>query len=202
MGRIKPSNKLVVRALSRDDWPVIETLFGERGACGGCWCMLWRVPKGGKTWEQAKGEPNRRAFRKLVQTGRAKGCLAFVGDEPVGWCSVAPRADFPRLTRVKALQTDWDEGTWSVTCFYIPSRWRSRGVATALLKHAVALARKHGAKTVEGYPVQPSKGSKNPIPSVFAWTGVNALFEKGKFVKLTTPSESRDVFVKRFKKRS
>ena len=23
-------------------WKDFETLFGERGACGGCWCMSWR----------------------------------------------------------------------------------------------------------------------------------------------------------------
>jgi len=199
MERLKQSKKLVVRALTNEDWPVIETLFGDKGACGGCWCMSWRVPKGGKTWEQAKGERNRRAFRRLIQRGKVYGSLAFVGTEPVGWCNVGPRIDFPRLTRVKALQTDWNEGTWSVTCFYIPAKWRNQRVATALLKHAVAIARKHGAKSLEGYPVRPFKNADTPIPAAFAWTGVNALFEKEKFVKLTTPSDSRDVFVKKFR---
>jgi len=26
-------------------WPDFETLFGEKGACGGCWCMLWRLTR-------------------------------------------------------------------------------------------------------------------------------------------------------------
>jgi hypothetical protein len=51
-----------VRELASSDWPVIEGLFGSKGACGGCWCMWWRVPQGGQWWEAAKGEPNRRAF--------------------------------------------------------------------------------------------------------------------------------------------
>lgn len=190
--------KIMTRPITSEDWTTFERLFGKNGACGGCWCMLWRVPRGGKLWASSKGEPNRRAFRKLVRTGTAKGCLAFVGDEAVGWCSVAPRGDFPRLATVKALQTDWDERTWCVTCFYIPARWRNQGVATALLKQAVKLARSGGAKTLEGYPVRPSKSSKGPIPPVFAWTGVNALFEKQKFVKLTTPLDTRDVFVRKW----
>jgi hypothetical protein len=26
-------------------WSEFEALFGERGACGGCWCMLWRLKR-------------------------------------------------------------------------------------------------------------------------------------------------------------
>jgi hypothetical protein len=26
-------------------WPDLETLFGPRGATGGCWCMYWRLPR-------------------------------------------------------------------------------------------------------------------------------------------------------------
>ncbi len=104
---------LTTRPLTRNDWPVIEALFGANGACGGCWCMWWRVPMGGKVWEAAKGVPNREAFRSLVQSGRASGVLAFDGDRPVGWCAVGPRADFPRLERSKALARPWSDTTWS-----------------------------------------------------------------------------------------
>lgn len=164
--------------------------------------MSWRVPQGGKLWEESKGEPNKRAFKRLVQAGKAQGCLAFAGQDPVGWCCIGPRRDFPRLARVKALQTQWDEGTWSIVCFYIRAKWRNRGVATALLKHAVKLARELGARTLEGYPVRPFRGSNEPIPAAFAWTGVNALFENARFVKLTTPSQTRDVFRKQFSPQS
>ena len=54
-----------MRDLTPRDWPTIERLFGPRGACGGCWCMVWRV-SGGKAWLENKGEKNRRAFKRLV----------------------------------------------------------------------------------------------------------------------------------------
>jgi len=185
---------LTVRALTPVDWPVIETLFGDNGACGGCWCMTWRIPRGGKLWQENKGKPNRRAFRQLVRAGKVFGCLAFAGDEPVGWCCVGPRADFPRLRTIKALQTDWNQATWSVTCFYIRSRWRGRRVASKLLKAAVEVARQNGAKRLEGYPVKPyGDGS---IPAAFAWTGVPRLFECQKFVTITPPGASRDVYAR------
>jgi len=183
--------KLATRALRPADWPLLEELFGARGACGGCWCMTWRVPRGGKLWDSVKGEPNRRAFRKLVAAGSAQGVLAFAaGDEQhaVGWCSVDRRAAFPRLANMPSLATDWDERTWSVTCFFLRPGWRGRGVGTALLAAAVELARAEGARRLEGYPAKPLAGGAR-MPAAFAWTGLPAMFERAGFA-LEPPSPS------------
>lgn len=188
-GRTPP---IRVRDLRRDDWPVIERLFGEKGACGGCWCMWWRVPRGGKLWEDSKGAKNKRTFKRLLSAGKVLGCLAFVDDEPVGWCCVGPRSDFPRLERTKALKTDWDKRTWSVTCFYIKAGFRGKGVASALLPKAVALAKRKGARVVEGYPVRPK--TDKSIPAAFAWTGIPGLFERCGFGNVATPNGSRDIY--------
>lgn len=192
----KPSESLTVRALRANDWPVIERLFGANGACGGCWCMWWRVERGGKLWEENKGAKNKAAFRKLVSSGAVRGSLAFAGDEPVGWCCVGPRADFPRLERTKALSTDWDAKTWSVTCFYIKSAWRNRGVATALLAEAVKIAKAGGAKRLEGYPVR-IKGGRSP--GSFEWTGVPGVFERNRFRDITPKDNPRDIYVRIFR---
>jgi GNAT superfamily N-acetyltransferase len=189
------SLKITVRTLEPGDWPHIARLFGVNGACGGCWCMWWRVPHGGKLWEEAKGRKNRDRFRRLVRAGKVHGVLAFVGEEPVGWCSFGPRHDFPRLETVKALRHDFDDGTWSIVCFYIPSRWRGQGVATRLLEAATERALALGACTVEGYPVAPKK-SATPIPAAFAWTGVPALFERAGYDELERVGASRPIFVK------
>jgi GNAT superfamily N-acetyltransferase len=164
--------------------------------------MYWRLPHGGKLWEQNKGDKNKSAFRRLVKRGAVHGCLAFVADEPVGWCCLGPRGDFPRLERVKALQGDWPAGTWSVTCFFIRSKWRRRGVALALLQAAVDLARGAGAVALEGYPVRPTGSRPDDIPGAFAWTGVPRLFERLGFRKLDRPGRPRDILVKRFRRRA
>lgn len=195
------ASKLRTRALTADDWPVIERLFGSNGACGGCWCMSWRVPRGGKLWEEQKGEPNRRNFRKLVRDGRVFGALAFCGDDPVGWCCVGPRADFPRLERTKALSTEWNVHTWSVTCFYIPARWRHKGIATKLLDEAVAVASANGAGEIEGYPVVSKQAANKDIPAAFAWTGVPPVFERNGFVQINVESEGRPIYRRGFRRR-
>lgn len=156
-------------------WADFERLFGENGACGGCWCMWWRIEKGEK-WPQVKGPAAKRRMKKLVTSGQAQGVLAYAGEEPVGWCSYGPRKDYPRLDRARTLACDDAERVWSIPCFFVKSGWRGRGVATALLKHAVGALAKHGAPLAEGYPVKPSRAG-SAIPAAFAWTGTRALFE-------------------------
>ena len=194
---LKPRG-ITARPITPADWPVIEQLFGPNGACGGCWCMTWRVPRGGKLWQEVKGEKNKRAFRKLVQEGKVFGVLAFADDQPVGWCCVGPRGDFARLTTIRNLQTQWKPTTWSVTCFFIPSAWRRKGVATALLAQAVKVAKANGASELEAYPVRPYTDN---LPAAFAWTGIPILFEKQKFVNITPPGNSRPIYRKAFRRR-
>ena len=94
--------------------------------------MHWRVEKGGKSWQACWGEPNRRAFLKLLKQGEAQGALAFAEDKPVGWCNFGPREDFPRLKRSRVLTYKAAPQTWSVNCFFIAAGWRKRGIAGAL----------------------------------------------------------------------
>jgi GNAT superfamily N-acetyltransferase len=156
--------------------------------------MWWRVPRGGELWDKCKGAPNKLAFKKLVQSGRARGVLAFDGGEPVGWCSFGPRAEFPRTERIKALRAEWDEGTWSINCFYIPTAWRGRGVASRLLDAAIELARKNGARELEGYPVRARAGGDSKVPAAFAWTGVPEMFERCGFVEQSSEPSSHRLY--------
>lgn len=185
--------QLRTRALHTEDWPVLERLFGANGACGGCWCMWWRVPMGGKTWQAAKGEPNRVAFRELVESGGASGVLAFSGDDAVGWCACGPRAAFPRLERSKALAREWHDGTWSLNCLYVPARWRGRGVATSLVEAAITLARGHDAREIEAYPQVVRPGER--AAGAFIWTGVPSLYERHGFRPAHAVERGRGLFV-------
>jgi GNAT superfamily N-acetyltransferase len=153
--------------------------------------MWWRVERGGHAWEACKGEPNRRALLGGVAAGTVRGVVAFAGGEAVGWCSLGPRASFPRLLRSRALQSPAADGLWSVVCFFVPARWRGRGVAGALLAGAVAFARSEGARLLEGYPVAPRRGV---VPPAFAWTGVPALFEAAGFEAIARPGAPRPIY--------
>ncbi len=174
------SPPLSFHEISPRRWPDLVRLFGPNGACGGCWCMWWRVEKGGKTWEAMKADGrSKRTLASMVRRGRALGILAYAGDEPVGWATFGPRrADFPRLDRVRAYRRDDAGSVWSIPCFFVARGWRGRGVASGLLAAAIAAARKRGAGVREGYPVT------KQVPSLFAYTGPLPMFEKVGFERV------------------
>jgi GNAT superfamily N-acetyltransferase len=167
--------KVEILDLTPDLWPSFEKLFGENGACGGCWCMSWRLEKG-ERWADLKGAKAKRRMKQLITSGVALGALAFVDEEPVGWCSYGPRLDYARLNRARTLTCDDADQVWSIPCFFIRRDHRGSGVATALLRHVLSSLAKRGAKIAEGYPAKlPRSGA--PIPAAFAWTGTRSLFD-------------------------
>ncbi|MGH8251778.1 MAG: GNAT family N-acetyltransferase [Steroidobacteraceae bacterium] len=180
--------RLTVRDLSPALWPALEKLFGPRGACGGCWCMYWRLEKG-ERWDELKGAKAKLRFKKLVLAGKAHGALAFAGDEPVGWCAYDRRLDYPKLARARTLACVDADRVWSVSCFFIKPGWRDRGVATALLRHAVKSLKRRRAEIAEGYPVRLAKGQR--FPNAFAWTGTRTLFESAGFTVAGTTEFSK-----------
>jgi GNAT superfamily N-acetyltransferase len=171
--------------LRPEHWAALKQLFGPNGACGGCWCMWWRVPQGGKLWKEMQGENARRAFRALVIAGKARGILAFDGQTPVGWCAFGPRTDFPRTERSRAYQREDLEGVWSINCFFVHRAHRGRGVAKALLAAATEACRRSGARIIEAYPAPPQKDLRGAF-----WRGPLSMFVKQGYsvVKRETPA--------------
>lgn len=183
-----PPIALRVDPATPDRWADLERLFGRRGACGGCWCMHFRLLK--PEYERGRGEPNRRALRRLVTAGPPPGVLASDGEMAVGWCAVAPRDEYPRLARSRAMRPPDDRPAWSVVCLFVAKGYRRRGVSVALLRGAAAFAASRGAALVEGYPVEPRRGA---MPDVFAWTGTAAAFRAAGFTEVARPLPGRPV---------
>lgn len=167
-------------------WDDFEALFGPRGAVGGCWCMWFRLKR--SEFDLQKGEGNRQAMRRIIDSGQIPGLLAYHEDEPVGWCSVAPREAFPVLDRSPILKRVDDQPVWSVVCFFVARPYRQQGVSLQLLQAALDYAQENGARIVEGYPVEPKKGS---TPDVFAYTGLASMFLQLGFVEAARRSETR-----------
>jgi len=171
--------RIEIRDLTPSLWPDYVKLFGRNGACGGCWCMWWRIEKGEK-WSLLKGEKAKRRMKVLVDRGEAHGVLAYAGGEPVGWCAYGRRHEFARLDRAPSFACDDADGVWSLPCFFVKGGFRGQGVATALLAGALKRMKKRGARLAEGYPVRPSRLGGS-IPAAFAWTGTRPLFDGAGF---------------------
>ena len=150
--------------------------------------MWWRLEK--RAFDAGKGARNRRAMKRIVDSGEAPGLLAYSGGVPVAWCALAPRDRYPRLARSRVLAPVDDRPVWSVVCFFVAKPWRRRGVTVALLEAAAKFARSRGARILEGYPVAP-RGAE--IPAAFAYTGLPSAFEKAGFREAARRSEARPI---------
>ncbi len=182
----RPAPALRVRPLTPDRWPDLVRLFGERG-CGGCWCMWWRLTR--REFDRGSAS-NKAALKALTDAGRVPGLLAYAGDRPVGWCSVAPRAEFGRLSRSRALAPVDDRPVWSVVCFHVHREFRGIGVATRLLEEAVRYAASRGAKTIEGYPRE-TTGARESSQGLYH--GAASMFRKAGFREVIRRLPTRPV---------
>lgn len=181
-------NQLQFHPLTPDRWIDFEGLFGTRGACGGCWCMYWRLTSA--EFNAAKGEGARKLMKELVDTGEIPGLLAYQNEEPIAWCSIAPREHFGRLARSRILKPIDDLPVWSIVCFFVKRSVRRLGVSEQLLRAAAEDVASRGGKILEGYPVEPKK---EEMPDVFAYTGLSSAFLKAGFTEVARRSETRPI---------
>ena len=162
---------LEIRPLIPDLWPALEDLFGERGACGGCWCMYWRI---GAAYRKRAASANKADFAAIVRNGPPPGLLAFSGSLAVGWCQLTPRDALEYLERFPRLQRIDDVPVWAISCFYVRIGYRRKGVTSALISAAIEMARAHGAPALEAYPLDANltpSASSTGFASTFARAG-------------------------------
>jgi len=184
------AGKIRIVPVTPAHWPDLETLFGEKGACAGCWCMWMRLPLA--EFRRGKGEGNRRALRALVAK-RPPGLLAYAGSEPVGWVATAPREEYVRLERSRVLAPVAGERVWSAPCFFVARSHRSAGLTAALLEAAAAFAAKQGARAIEGYP---NANRAERQPAAFVWSGFESTFKRAGFREIARRSPARGIFRK------
>ncbi len=198
----EPSPELTVVPANETSWEDIQTVFGGRGDPSRCWCQRYKMQPG-ESW--ASVGPDELGFRLHTQTdsGRPEseataGLIAFLGDEPVGWCAVEPRSNYPRLllkTRVpwEGRQEDkGDESVWAVTCFVTRTGYRRRGISRALATAAVEYARAKGARAIEGYPMITEPGKDVGLPGELH-VGSRSVFVDAGFAEVTHPTLRRVV---------
>jgi ribosomal protein S18 acetylase RimI-like enzyme len=155
--------KISIKELNPTLWRDLEELFGEKGACGGWGCMYYRIEKGEKCAD-VKGAEAKRRLKAMVRNGTVRGLIAYTENEPIVWCTFGIRTDFSRLNRAPSLKCDDAGRGCSIPCFYVRNRYRKKGVATELLKAAVALLGAEGQTILEGLLGQTHKTGKQEHP--------------------------------------
>src|SRR6266496_6278772 len=185
--------KLAVLPLTPERWPDLEAIFNAKGCsvARGCWCMYYRrsgsrgpLPRG-----TTRAQANRAELKALVDAGKPPGLIGYRGKVPVGWVSIGPREDYAKLKRSPVMKPVDGQPVWSVICFVVPAKYRGQGVAQALLKGAVAYAKKQGATLVEAYPVDKPARSKDE----YMWFGAKSMFDKAGFKEVARRKPQRPI---------
>ena len=144
-----------------------------------CWCLSHRLPVADICELGGDGPDGRElAMRALCEREHPPGVVTYRNGTPVGWCSISPRAEIPRLLRSTLIRPVDDVPVWSIICVVVRGGYRRKGVIAHLLEGAVAYAASKGAPAVEAHPVDP-KGKR--MDTTMAFVGTRSMFEKAGF---------------------
>jgi ribosomal protein S18 acetylase RimI-like enzyme len=182
---------IAVRPLTRERWPDLEAVFNARGCSVArrCWCMFYRVEGRSGFGLLSRAPENRAQLKKLAGGDSPPGLVGYRGKTPVGWISLGPREDYPKLATSRVMKAVDETPVWSIICFVVPSEHRHQGVATAMLEGAIRYARKRGAKILEAYPVDVSgKAADDSL-----WFGPLSMYEAAGFEEVARRKATRPV---------
>lgn len=179
-------------------WEDLQMVLGVRGPAHRCQCQRYKLAS-----KEAFGTfpQEERAGRLRAQTDcgnpgatRTSGLVAYLAEEPVGWCAVEPRPAYDGLVRVA--RVPWagraedrsDTSVWAVTCLLTRTGFRRQGVSKALARASIDHARSHGARVLEAYPMT----TTSVLPEELH-VGTVATFSEAGFTEVGRPTVRRVV---------
>jgi len=180
-------SQLTIEPVTKKNWNKFVKLFGEKGACGNCWCMYYRLSKADFT-EGKVDEGNKRAIKEIIWDDNPVGLIGLLEGQAIAWCAFAPREDFIKLEKSRVHKPIDNKDVWSITCFFIDKNYRRSGVSVQLLKGAIKYAKENDIKIIEAYPTIPTQ---DIIPDSFAWIGLFKSFEWAGFKIVDKTSKNR-----------
>jgi GNAT superfamily N-acetyltransferase len=189
--RIVPANEA--------SWDDLQTVFGPRGEAHRCQCQWFKTRAA--EWRAMGLEERASRLRAQTEcgysdTGTTTGLIAYLDSEPVGWCAVEPRTEYPRLLTSRVPwsgreEAESDESVWVVSCFVTRAGYRRQGVSAALAAAAVGFARSRGARALEGYPIVVRPGQEISWGELYV--GSRSMFAAAGFRQVSRPTERRVV---------
>ena len=144
-----------------------------------CWCLSHRL-RGSEIEELGHGD-REQAMRQLCER-EPPGVVTYQDGVPVGWCSIGPRAQIPRLAGSTLIRPVDDVPVWSIICVVVRGGHRRKGVTAQLIEGAVQYAAGRGAPAVEAYPVDP----EGRMDTTMAFVGTRPMFERAGFELIGT----------------
>ena len=153
--------------------------------------MFWRLDRG--DFKKLRGVGTQEILRQMVDKKQVPGLITYIDGKPAGWCSVGPRENYIALEHSRILKRVDDKPVWSIVCFFVDKSVRKRGLMADMLRGAVAYAKKHGAKIIEGYPIdmQTQKLAGQKLSSYSGYMGIASAFREVGFLEAGRASETQ-----------
>ena len=176
-------------------WADLELVFGTRGDPARCWCQYFKLSRAG--FDAADAPFFASALKEQVRRNDpSPGLIAYLDGEPAGWVAVEPRRNYPTLLHSTVVagavsEAPDDPSVWAIVCFVVPIRFRRRGISTALARAAADWATSHGARVIEGYPVDVALRPK--ASSADLYHGTVSAFAAAGFELVARPTPTRAV---------
>lgn len=164
-------------------WHDLAAFFAQYGNPNYCWCMRWRLKS--KEFRQLSSIERRNRLASQVHENIPIGILGYHREQPVGWCSIAPRETYTLLESSTILKRIDNLPTWSVVCFFVNPGVRRQGLSVRLLEAAVSYAVLQGARIIEGYPVEPDQ--------TYRFMGFHSVFEQVGFKEVQIAKNGRKI---------
>jgi GNAT superfamily N-acetyltransferase len=195
------AEELTVVPANQASFEDLQTVFGTRGTAVYCQCQRFKLaPK--EAFKSFPAEERALRLREQTNSGHPEadsttGLIAYLDGEPVGWCAVQPRTAYPGLLRVYRVPWEGraedkaDPSIWAVTCIFVRSGFRHRGISYALARAAVDFARQRGARALEGYPMITQPGQEITWDEMLV--GNRSIFAAAGFAEVSHPTPRRVV---------
>jgi GNAT superfamily N-acetyltransferase len=179
-------------------WEDLQTVLGTRGQASRCQCQRYKLRRR-ESFRSFTAEERAHRLRQQTdcghpESGTTSGLVAYLEDEPVGWCAVEPRTAYEGLVRNNRVpwegrtEDKTDDSVWAVTCIFTRAGFRKRGISRVLVRAAVDFARERGARAIEGYPMT----TKNAILEELH-VGTEGMFTDAGFKEVSRPTLRRVV---------
>ena len=127
--------------------------FSDNPEGASCYCCYFHwVGADGEDWSSRTAAANRAWQADLIQRGETTGILAYLDNQPIGWCHAAAKRSLAHLATMDVLASPDDESVGSIVCFVVTKRFRGTRLSSLLLEAACDLLAKRSLRIVEAYP--------------------------------------------------
>jgi GNAT superfamily N-acetyltransferase len=163
---------------------ILADLFARSDVA--CHCRYWHFAGSTNAWldrcANARGV-NHSEMRDALdsRSDEMSGVVALDGTTALGWLKLSPAASVPkiyeqRLYRRLPCFDGSRDGVFTVGCLLVDPVRRKQGVAEALLRGAIHVARSRGGTAIEAFPRR-AEGTRDED----VWTGPYSLFFRAGF---------------------